>query len=246
MLRLLPLPVVPEACGAALHRYIQVCSAVGQAMTISMAATSAAASAGVAGAAAAAKHQPRAGAGLLRPVPSARASASARGLRLAAQQEGLLQVHTAPFRGSFSGVFSQALRSAGLGSRVLISQFLKGGVDQGVERTVWLCGRLQWLRPAVAACLAEPAAAAGVSQADRAAVEAVWDYTQLQLRTGELDQLVLDELGLAVDLGYLPAAEVLAALEQRPPHLDVILTGPCMPPALLAMADQVTQLRRGF
>ena len=61
-----------------------------------------------------------------------------------------------------------------------------------------------------------------------------------------MDQLVLDELGLAVELGYLPEEEVMAALEQRPSHLDVILTGPSMPSALLAMADQVTQLRRGL
>jgi cob(I)alamin adenosyltransferase len=179
-------------------------------------------------------------------VALVRSSPAARSSRLVAQQEGLLQVHTAPFRGSFSGVFSQALRSAGLGSRVLISQFLKGGVDQGLERSVWLCGRLQWLRPAVAACLAEPAATESVSAGDRDAVLAVWDYTKEQLLAGELDQLVLDELGLAVELGYLPAADVLAVLEQRPAHLDVILTGPCMSPALLAMADQVTQLRRGF
>jgi len=129
---------------------------------------------------------------------------------------------------------------------VLISQFLKGGVDQGLERSVWLCGRLQWLRPAVAACLAEPAEAGSASPEDRAAVLEIWDYTREQLLAGELDQLVLDELGLAVDLGYLPAAEVIEVLNRRPPHLDVILTGPCMPPALLAMADQVTQLRRGF
>ena len=77
-------------------------------------------------------------------------------LRLVSQPEGLLQIHTAPFRGSFAAVFSQALRSAGLGSRVLISQFLKGGVEQGLERSVWLCGRLQWLRPAVAGCLVDP------------------------------------------------------------------------------------------
>jgi cob(I)alamin adenosyltransferase len=169
-----------------------------------------------------------------------------RSLRLVAQQEGLLQVHTAPFRGSFSGVFSQALRSAGLGSRVLISQFLKGGVDQGLERSVWLCGRLQWLRPAVASCLAQPAAADAAGDADRAAVAEVWAFTREQLLAGQLDQLVLDELGLAVELGYLPEAEVMAALEQRPSHLDVILTGPSMPAALLAMADQVTQLRRGL
>jgi cob(I)alamin adenosyltransferase len=211
-------------------------------MTISMAAAAASGSTPPASG----KHQPRAGAPVLRPVALVRSSPAARSSRLVAQQEGLLQAHTAPFRGSFSGVFSQALRSAGLGSRVLISQFLKGGVDQGLERSVWLCGRLQWLRPAVAACLAEPAATESVSAGDRDAVLAVWDYTKEQLLAGELDQLVLDELGLAVELGYLPAADVLAVLEQRPAHLDVILTGPCMSPALLAMADQVTQLRRGF
>ena len=193
------------------------------------------------------KHQPRSAAPTpLRPAPLPRAAGPARSLRLVAQQEGLLQVHTAPFRGSFSGVFSQALRSAGLGSRVLISQFLKGGVDQGLERSVWLCGRLQWLRPAVAGCLAEPMGCDASDGANRAAVLEVWEYTRDQLLAGQLDQLVLDELGLAVELGYLPEHDVMEALEQRPSHLDVILTGPCMPPALLAMADQVTQLRRGF
>lgn len=163
-----------------------------------------------------------------------------------AQTEGLLQVHTAPFRGSFSGVFSQALRSAGLGSRVLISQFLKGGVDQGLERSLWLCGRLQWLRPAMPACLTEPAAAEpeGPGAEEQEAVLEVWGYTRRQLLEGAVDLMVLDELGLAIALGYLPAAEVEATLEQRPAHLDVILTGPSMPASLLAMADQVTQLRR--
>jgi cob(I)alamin adenosyltransferase len=195
-----------------------------------------------------------------RPAPAR--PASSRSLRLVAQQEGLIQIHTAPFRGSFSGVFSQALRSAGLGSRVLITQFLKGGVDQGLEASIWLCGRLQWLRPAVAGCLSEPcntapsdppgadaadsAPLATASDPDREAVESVWAYSRDQLLGGQLDQLVLDELGLAVDLGYLCAAEVTATLERRPSHVDVILTGPAMPAALMAMADQVTQLRRGL
>jgi cob(I)alamin adenosyltransferase len=73
----------------------------------------------------------------------------------------------------------------------------------------------------------------------------VWEYSRRQLLEGSVDLLVLDELGLAVELGYLPVAEVIATLEQRPAHLDVILTGPAMPPALMAMADQVTQLLRG-
>ncbi|MFN9870069.1 MAG: ATP--corrinoid adenosyltransferase, partial [Cyanobacteriota bacterium] len=78
-------------------------------------------------------------------------------LRLVPEPEGLLQIHTAPYRGSFAAVFSQALRSAGLGSRVLVTQFLKGGVAQGLAGSLWLCGRLQWLRPALPLCLERPA-----------------------------------------------------------------------------------------
>jgi cob(I)alamin adenosyltransferase len=64
------------------------------------------------------------------------------------------------------------------------------------------------------------------------------------LEQGNLNLLVLDELGLAIELGYLAANEVTATLTQRPAHLDVIVTGPAMPPALMALADQVTHLRR--
>ena len=170
-------------------------------------------------------------------------------LRLVARPEGLLQVHTAPFRGSFSAVFSQALRSAGLGSRVLVSQFLRGGVDQGVTGSLRLCGRLQWLRPAIHGCVDGPVARVegpegGVD--DRLqAVREVWAFSRDQLLGGHVDLLVLDELGLAMDLGYLPMDGVMATLEQRPAHLDVILTGPSIPAPLMAMADQVTELRRG-
>jgi cob(I)alamin adenosyltransferase len=164
-------------------------------------------------------------------------------VRPAAQPEGLLQVHTAPYRGSFGSVLSQALRTAGLGSRVLVSQFLKGGVEQGPEASIWLCGRLQWLRPAVAACLDRPAAEA---PAAARAVADLWSFSREQLLSGAVDLMVLDELGLAVELGYLSAEDVVASLERRPSQLDVILTGPAMPAALMAMADQVTELRRGL
>jgi cob(I)alamin adenosyltransferase len=163
-------------------------------------------------------------------------------LRLVPQPEGLLQVHTAPFRGSVSSVLSQALRSAGLGSRVLVSQFLKGGVEQGLAGSLRLCGRLQWLRPATPHCLDGPS---GEAEDALEAVREVWDYSRERLLAGDLDLLVLDELGLAIALGYLPADEVIATLERRPAHLDVILTGPSMPASLMGMADQVTQLRRG-
>ena len=170
-------------------------------------------------------------------------------LRLVSQPEGLLQIHTAPFRGSFAAVFSQALRSAGLGSRVLVSQFLKGGVEQGLAGRQRLCGRLEWLRPGTPHCIDGSPGSQGEegATAEEAleAVAEVWEVSRQRLLKGDLDLLVLDELGLAIALGYLSAEAVIEALEQRPAHLDVILTGPSMPASLMAMADQVTQLRRG-
>lgn len=180
-------------------------------------------------------------------APRPAAVATTPGLQLVPRPEGLLQIHTAPFRGSVAAVFSQALRSAGLGSRVLVSQFLKGGVDQGVAGSLQLCGRLEWLRPATPLCIAEPLVAFTDPQAAVAAQQAVlevWHYSRDRLLEGSVDLLVLDELGLAVELGYLAEQEVSAALQQRPVHLDVILTGPSMPAELMAMADQITQLRR--
>jgi cob(I)alamin adenosyltransferase len=165
------------------------------------------------------------------------------------QPDGLLQIHTAPHRGSFSTVLSQALRAAGLGSRVLVCQLLKGGVDQGVEGGQMLGGRLRWLRPAIPMCL-EVAADQLALEVDaeeargiRAAIREVWSLSRRQVLEGQLDQLVLDELGLAIELGYLPLEEVLTTLEQRPAHLDVIITGPAVPSALMALADQITELR---
>ena len=86
--------------------------------------------------------------------------------------EGQLQVHTAPYRGSFGTVLSQALRSAGLGSRVAVMQFLKGGVAQGPEAALTLCDRMTWMRPAVMECLSQPASSSEPATIE--AVEAVW------------------------------------------------------------------------
>ena len=133
------------------------------------------------------------------------------------------------------------MRAAGLGSRVVIAQFLKGGVQQGPEGQVQLCGGLTWMRPDVPACVSEP------GQVDAAqAVDALWKICSRHLRSGEVNQLVLDEVGLAVGLGYISEEALLASLEQRSSAVDVIITGPSIPPSVMAMADQVTELRRGF
>ncbi len=163
--------------------------------------------------------------------------------------EGRLQIHTAPYRGSFSTVLSEAIRAAGLGSRVVVAQFLRGGVNQGPSGSVQLCGRLEWLRPAIQTCIThalKETSSDPTIQESLAAVNSIWEVCLNHLIEEDLDHLVLDEIGLAISLGYLNENEVIASLENRPETMDVILTGPSIPPGLNSIADQVTELRCGF
>ncbi len=156
--------------------------------------------------------------------------------------EGQLHVHSAPYRGSFSGVLSEALRTAGLGRQVLVAQFLKGGVNQGPKGIVTLCDRLEWIRPDIAGCITTKPN----KISDKEAVQAIWEICKNRFLKGDVDQIVLDEVGLAIKLGYLKEDEVIRTLENRPSTMDVILTGPSIPPKAINIADQVTELRCGF
>jgi cob(I)alamin adenosyltransferase len=154
--------------------------------------------------------------------------------------EGLVQVFTCPHRSFFTSVMAQALRIAGQGTPVLIVQFLKGGIGQGIHNPVKLGQHLDWVRCDLPRCLDTP----HLEEAETSALLELWEYTQDVVSSNQYALVVLDELSLAINLGLIPEAEVLDFLKNRPGQVDVILTGPEMPAAILAIADQITELRR--
>lgn len=154
--------------------------------------------------------------------------------------EGLVQVFTSFHRNFFTSVMAQALRIAGQGTSVLVVQFLKGGIGQGHDRPVQLSQNLDWIRCDIPRCIDTPE----LDDAELASLLELWQYTQAVVHQGKYDLVVLDELSLAINFGLIPQTEVLAFLKQRPRQVDVILTGPEMPQAILDVADQITELRR--
>ena len=159
--------------------------------------------------------------------------------------QGQLQIHTASYRGSFSKVFSEALRAAGLGSNVLIAQFLKGGVEQGSNKGTNLCGQLCWIRPNLPFCIANRKEEfPKENQLElQTSINDIWKTCKEKLFTNSIDRLVLDEIGLAIALGYVDESDLISTLEERPATTDVILTGPVISSEIIEMADQVTELR---
>ena len=160
--------------------------------------------------------------------------------------QGQLQIHTASYRGSFSVVLSEALRSAGLGSKVLIAQFLKGGVTQGPKEAIHLCGRLEWVRPAFQGCITDLTGSTNSevnNEMQSRAVNEVWNFCKQRLDQNDIQKIVLDEIGLAVSLGFITENDLISTLNNRPGSTDIILTGPSIPSQIMKMADQVTELR---
>ncbi len=154
--------------------------------------------------------------------------------------EGLVQVFTAPHRCFFTSVMAQALRIAGQGNPVLAVQFLKGGINQGHQHPVRLGQNLDWVRCDLSRCIDK----ADLDELEVRSIEQLWQYVQNTVRESSYALVILDELSLAVNLGLIPESEVLALIDSKPHHLDIILTGPSMPPAILEVADQVTEIRR--
>lgn len=154
--------------------------------------------------------------------------------------EGLVQVFTCAHRSFFTNVMAQSMQIAGQGTPVLVVQFLKGGIGQGHLRPVQLGQNLDWLRCDLPRCITS----AELEAHELEALQALWQHTQTVVNAGRYALVVLDELSLAIKLGLIAEAEVLAFLQNRPMQVDVILTGPDMPPAILEIADQITELRR--
>ena len=166
-------------------------------------------------------------------------------LKLVATQ-GQVQIHTSTFRGSFSVVLSEALRSAGLGSQVLIAQFLRGGVKQGPNEAINLCGRLEWLRPSIETCLPEqiPEDHSSLKRKyEEKAIKELWEFCKSRLIEKKIDKIVLDEIGIAIRHGFIEEDDLISMIINRPSSTDIILTGPSIPPKVIEMADQITELR---
>lgn len=154
--------------------------------------------------------------------------------------EGLVQVFTCAHRSFFTSVMAQALRIAGQGTPVLVVQFLKGGINQGHQHPICLGQNLDWIRGDLPRYIDTP----HLDEAENESLRQLWQHTQNVVSEGKYSLVVLDELSLAINFGLIRVEEVLTLLEKRPPHIDIILTGPEMPQPLLDVADQITQVRR--
>ncbi len=154
------------------------------------------------------------------------------------EERGLLIVHTGAGKGKSTAAFGMVLRCIGHGMRVGVVQFVKGAWGTG-ERTV-----LERF-PDLVTCRAMGEGFTWDTQdraRDIAAARAAWRLAQTMIADPSYRLVLLDELNIVLRYGYLPVDEVVATLRGKPRDLHVVVTGRNAPPALIGIADLVTEM----
>ena len=162
------------------------------------------------------------------------------------KQNGQIQIYQSSYRGSYSTIIRDCIRNAALGRRVLLVQLMKGGVKQGLLNPVSLCDNLLWIRSSDSYDQYNSQSITSddnINNSIRNSTIELWEFCKKQLLSGEQDQVILDEVFRAVELGIIQEDDLISALEDRFISGDVILTGTKIPKKFLLMADQVTELR---
>ena len=154
-------------------------------------------------------------------------------------EKGLVLLFTGDGKGKTTAALGLVLRTLGHGERVAVIQFIKGGWQPGEARALAQFGE----------ALAWHALGEGFTwetqdrQRDRELAQAAWNQALSFLADPQRRLVVLDEVNVALRLGYLELDQVLEGLAVRPPLTHVALTGRGAPAALLERADLVTEMR---
>ena len=161
-------------------------------------------------------------------------------------QNGQIQIYQSSYRGSYSSIIRDSLRNAALGRKVLLIQFMKGGVKQGIINAVNLCGNLTWIRSSHSFDQYDSEEIENNKDLRHSIHESIyelWNFCKQELLTGENDQIILDEIFLAIEMKIIDKDDLISTLENRFVSGDVILTGTSIPKDLSLMANQITELR---
>jgi cob(I)alamin adenosyltransferase len=154
------------------------------------------------------------------------------------KEKGLIIVNTGTGKGKTTAALGMVLRSLGHGYKVAIVQFIKGAWE-----------------PAEKAILARfedqlefHAMGEGFTwdtqdrDRDIATAERAWDKALSYITNPEYRLVLLDEVNIALKLGYLSPETVIAGLAQKPALSHIILTGRGAPQSLIDVADLVTEM----
>ena len=160
-------------------------------------------------------------------------------LKVRNSKKGLLIVFTGNGKGKTTASLGMALRTIGHGYKVAIIQFIKGGWTTGEEKALeFLSSDISWH------ALGEGFTWETQDRIrDEELVKEAWRVAKTYIRDESYKLIILDEINIAMKLGYLSPEEIITfikSLDIRKNH--IVLTGRGAPESIINYADLVTEM----
>ena len=159
------------------------------------------------------------------------------------KEKGLLIVHTGKGKGKSTAAFGLAARAIGNDMKVGVVQFVKGKWQTGERMVLEHFPEQIEIRTMGEGFTWDTQDRAR----DIAAAKAAWEASKQMIEAcraspPKYDLIVLDELNIVLRYDYLPLDEVIAFLGDKPRSLHLVITGRNAKPALIEIADLVTEM----
>ncbi len=155
----------------------------------------------------------------------------------ATEDKSLVLVITGNGKGKSTAGFGVVTRAVGHGLSAAVCQFIKGTWECGERNLLSKCG--------VEFHVMETGFTWDTQDktSDTIAAERVWQEAKRLLADETIDVVMLDELTYMVSYKYLPLNDIIHAIESRPKHQHVVITGRSCHRDLIAIADTVSEVR---
>ncbi len=154
------------------------------------------------------------------------------------ETKGLIHLYTGGGKGKTTAAVGLCVRALGAGLRVRFVQFMKGRGSAELAP-------LRQLGAHVTRATNEEKFVFQMNEQERAACQKAHRacLAEAAKTAAEWDLLVLDEALGALETGLLAEEELLPFMREKPPGLELVLTGRSAPETLRALADYVTDMR---
>ena len=152
--------------------------------------------------------------------------------------QGYVQVYTGDGKGKTTAALGLALRSAGAGLNVFIGQFIKSAPYSEIKALERFADQIT-IRQFGRGCFIR----GNPCQADIDMARQALAAIGTALRSGEYDVVIADEANVAYGCKLIDEADLVALIDSRPSHVELVLTGRGAPAAVIDRADLVTEMK---
>ena len=157
----------------------------------------------------------------------------------ASTERGVAILLTGDGKGKTSSAFGMVMRALGYGYKVGVVQFIKGEQLSGEE--IYLkekCPQVAFYQMGTGFTWDTQDRSGDIVAAIR-----TWAVAKEMLADDSFDLVVLDELTYMIAFDYLPEDEIVHAINERPTHQSVVVTGRGGGTALQEIMDTVSEVR---